>query len=51
MTHATRLWSVWQGLLQPFAWAFSRRGYRRFAEWITALAISELRGWSERRVR
>jgi DDE superfamily endonuclease len=40
MTHATRLWSVWQGLLQPFAWAFSRRGYRRFAEWITALAIN-----------
>jgi len=40
MTHATLLWSVWQALLQRFAWGFSRRGYRRFAEWITAMAIN-----------
>ena len=40
MTHATLLWSIWQSLLAPFACAFSRRGYRRFVEWITALAIN-----------
>ena len=27
-------------LLQPFAWAFTRPGYRRFAEWVTALALN-----------
>jgi DDE superfamily endonuclease len=40
MTHATQLWSIWQALLAPFACAFSRRGHRRFAEWITAMAIN-----------
>jgi hypothetical protein len=40
MTHATLLWSIWQALLQRFAWGFSRPGYRRFAEWITAMAIN-----------
>ena len=40
MTHATLLWSIWQALLAPFARAFSRRGFRRFAEWITALALN-----------
>src|SRR5512135_327835 len=40
MTEVTRLWSVWQGLLSPFAWAFTKAGYRRFAEWITALALN-----------
>jgi hypothetical protein len=40
MTHAKLLWSIWQALLAPFACAFSRRGYRRFFEWITALAIN-----------
>src|SRR5512147_2289873 len=40
MTEVTRLWSVWQGLLHPFAWAFTQAGYRRFAEWITALALN-----------
>ena len=40
MTHATRLWSVWQALLKSFAWAFTRPGFRRFAEWVTALAIN-----------
>jgi hypothetical protein len=40
MTDATLLWSVWQPLLQAFAWAFTRPGFRRFAEWVTALAIN-----------
>src|SRR5271157_4299868 len=40
MTHATQLWSLWQALLQRFAWGFSHRGFPRFAEWITALAIN-----------
>src|SRR4051794_12169207 len=40
MTDATWLWSIWQALLQPFAWAFTRPGSRRFAEWVTALALN-----------
>ena len=40
MTHATLLWSHWQDLLDRFAWGFSRPGYRRFAEWITAMALN-----------
>jgi hypothetical protein len=40
MTDATLLWTVWQALLQSFAWAFTRPGFRRFAEWVTALAIN-----------
>ncbi len=40
MTHAALLWSIWQAMLQRFAWAFSRRGYRRFAEWMTAMATN-----------
>jgi hypothetical protein len=40
MTEATLTWSTWQALLQSFAWAFTRRGFRRFAEWITALALN-----------
>jgi DDE superfamily endonuclease len=40
MTHATLLWSIWVALLSSFAWGFSRRGYRRFVEWITALSIN-----------
>ena len=40
MTQATLLWSIWQDLLRRFAWAFSRRGYRRFLEWITAMAAN-----------
>jgi len=39
-SHATLLWSIWQALLKPFAWAFTRFGFRRFAEWVTALAIN-----------
>src|SRR5512140_1789413 len=40
MTHDTPLWPVWKALLSSFAWAFTRPGFRRFAEWITALAIN-----------
>jgi hypothetical protein len=40
MTHATQLWSIWQALLAPFACGFSSRGFRRFVEWITAMAIN-----------
>ncbi|HEY2214548.1 MAG TPA: transposase [Acidimicrobiales bacterium] len=40
MTDATLLWTIWQALLQSFAWAFTRPGFRRFAEWVTALAIN-----------
>jgi hypothetical protein len=40
MTDATLLWSIWQALLQPFAWAFTRPGHRRFVEWITAMALN-----------
>jgi hypothetical protein len=40
MTQATALWPVWLSLLSSFAWAFTRPGYRRFAEWVTALALN-----------
>jgi hypothetical protein len=37
---ATQLWSHWQDLLQPCAAAFTAPGFRRFTEWITALALN-----------
>jgi hypothetical protein len=37
---AKRLWSLWQDLLLPFAACFTRRGWRRFVEWITGLALN-----------
>ena len=40
MTEAKLTWSIWQALLNTFAWAFTRHGFRRFAEWITAMAIN-----------
>jgi hypothetical protein len=40
MTEATLTWSTWQSLLQAFAHSFTRRGFRRFAEWITAMALN-----------
>src|SRR4051812_16653137 len=40
MRQATLVWSLWQRLLQPFASAFTRPGYRRFVEWVTALALN-----------
>jgi DDE superfamily endonuclease len=40
MTEAKLTWSIWQALLHAFAWAFTRRGFPRFAEWITAMALN-----------
>src|SRR5262245_11720985 len=40
MRQATSLWTHWQALLGQFAQVFTRPGYRRFVEWITALAIN-----------
>jgi hypothetical protein len=40
MRQATFLWTLWQSLLAAFAQAFTRPGYRRFVEWITALALN-----------
>ena len=40
MTEATLTWSIWQALLAAFACSFTRRGFRRFAEWITAMALN-----------
>ncbi len=34
------LWTLWQGLLGRFAWAFTAPGWRRFAEWLTGLALT-----------
>jgi hypothetical protein len=38
---ATPLWAHWQALLQPFALAFTRRGWPRFVEWLTGLALND----------
>src|SRR5258705_5111982 len=40
MTDATLLWLIWQALLLRFHFSFTRPGFRRFAEWITALALN-----------
>ena len=40
MTEATLTWSIWQALLDAFACCFTRRGFPRFAEWITAMALN-----------
>jgi hypothetical protein len=40
MSEATLTCSLWQTLLNAFAWAFTCRGFHRFAEWITALALN-----------
>jgi hypothetical protein len=40
MTEATLTWSTWQALLRAFAHSFTRRGCRRVAEWITAMALN-----------
>ena len=40
MTEAKLTWSIWQALLKTFAWAFTCRGFHRFAEWITAMALN-----------
>jgi hypothetical protein len=40
MNEAKLTWTIWQSLLHAFAWAFTRPGHYRFAEWITALALN-----------
>jgi hypothetical protein len=40
MTEATLNWSRWRALLGGFAWAFTRRGFRRFAGCVTATALN-----------
>jgi hypothetical protein len=40
MRQATPVWTLWQALLQQFAWAFTRPGHRRLVEWVTALALN-----------
>ena len=40
MTEAKLTWSLWQALLNEFTGAFTRRGFHRFAEWVTALALN-----------
>ena len=40
MTEAQLTWSIWQALLNAFAGAFTRRGFHRFADWITAMALN-----------
>jgi hypothetical protein len=40
MRQATLLWTLWQALLSHFGRAFTRPGYRRFVEWVTALALN-----------
>ena len=40
MTEATLTWSIWQALLNTFTWTFTRRGFHRFAQWITAMALN-----------
>ena len=40
MTEAKLTWSIWQALLNAFAWAFTRRGFHHFGEWITAMALN-----------
>ena len=37
---AIQLWALWQALLAPFADCFTRPGFRRFAEWLTGLALN-----------
>ncbi|MDB5307105.1 MAG: hypothetical protein JWO38_1307 [Gemmataceae bacterium] len=36
--HATRLWSLWQGILSSVSLGFTDRGRQRFIEWVTGLA-------------
>jgi hypothetical protein len=40
MRQAKLLWTLWQALLIHFGSAFTRPGYRRFVEWVTALALN-----------
>ncbi|WP_422927558.1 hypothetical protein [Singulisphaera sp. PoT] len=44
MRQATMLWPLWQGLLRPFVWVFTRPGHHRFVGWDTTFALNEERG-------
>ena len=37
---ATRLWSLWQGIVLSFALGFTARGKQRFVQWLTGLALN-----------
>src|SRR4029077_1710809 len=38
--HATRLWSHWQDLLEPYRDTFTYPGGQRFLEWLTGLTLN-----------
>ena len=38
--NATRLWTLWQAILAPYAACFTRPGFHRFVEWLTGLALN-----------
>ncbi len=39
MRRATLVWFLWQQILKPFAFDFTRPGHRRLLEWATALVL------------
>lgn len=43
MDDAKKLWDLWQGLLVGFRPCFTRRGWVRFEQWVTATVL----GWEE----
>ena len=50
MSQATLVWSIWKDLLGSCKWAFQKRGFPRFAEWITAPS-DQCRGAHDHSVR
>src|SRR5512135_642698 len=40
MSPATLFWSLWQDLLKPVVWVFTRVGHRRFVAGVTGLALT-----------
>ena len=40
MSQAIRLWSIWQDLLRRLAAGFTKKGFPRFREWTTAMALN-----------
>jgi hypothetical protein len=38
--NASRLWSLWQGILLSFGMSFNQRGQQRFVAWATALDLT-----------
>jgi hypothetical protein len=37
---AKQLWNLWQALLAPFAWCFTRPGFSRLVQWLTGLVLN-----------